>query len=76
MQEVSCDPSCGPLVELGGGELRGPADGEEEVEPALRGADFGDVNMEVADRIGLEFALDALAVFDVREPRGAVPLQS
>jgi hypothetical protein len=35
---------------------------------ALRGAYFSDVDMKVADRVGLELALYALAVLDVREP--------
>jgi hypothetical protein len=57
-QEVSRDPPCGLLVQLGEGELRGPIDSNEEVEPALRGAYFGDVEV-IADRVGLEFALYA-----------------
>src|ERR1700757_2730920 len=56
------------MVQLGEGELRGPIDGDEEVEPALGGADFGDVDVEVADRIGLELTLYALAVLDIRKP--------
>jgi hypothetical protein len=32
--------------------------------------------VEVADRVGLELALYALAVLDVRKPRDAVPLQA
>jgi hypothetical protein len=71
-QEVGRDPPCGLLVQLGEGELRGPIDGDEEIEPALRGAYFGDVDVEVADRVGLELALYALAVLDVRESRDAV----
>ena len=60
----------------GEGELRGPIDGDKEIEPALRGAYFGDVDVAVADRVGLELALYALAVLDVRQPRDAVPLQA
>lgn len=75
-QEVSRDPPCGLLVQLGEGELRGPIDGDEEVEPALRGAYFGDVDVEVANRIGLELTPHALAVLDIREPGDAVPLQA
>jgi hypothetical protein len=41
-------------VELGKGELRGPVNGHEEVELALRGPDLGNVDVEVADRVGLE----------------------
>lgn len=74
--EIGRDPQCRLLVQLGEGELRGPIDGDEEIEPALRGADLGDVNVEVAERVGLELALYALAVLDVRQPRDAVPLQA
>src|SRR5215475_9717430 len=75
-QEVSRNPPCGLLMQLGEGELRGPIDGDKEVEPALRGSYFGDVDVKVADRVGLELALYAIAVPDVREPRDAVPLQA
>ena len=71
-QEVCRNPPCGLLMQLSEGELRGPIDGDEEIEPALRGAYFGDVDVEVADRVGLELALYALAVLDVRESRDAV----
>ena len=51
--------------------------GDEEVQPSLcGGADFGDVDMEVADRVALELALYALAVFDVWQPRDAMPLKA
>src|SRR6185295_11834941 len=63
-------------MQLGEGELRGPIDGNEKVELALRGAYFGDVDVEVADRVGFELALDAPAILDVREPRDAMPLQA
>ena len=64
---VGRDPACGLLVQLGEGELRGSIDGDQEIEPALCGADFGDVDMEVADRVGLELALYALSVRDLRK---------
>jgi len=44
------------VMQLDEGELRGPVDGDDEVESALRGSNFGEVDMEIADRIGLEFA--------------------
>ena len=47
-------------------------DGYEEVEPSLLGANFGDIDVEVTDGIGLELALPGLAVFDVRQPRDVV----
>ena len=63
-------------MQLSEGELRGPIDGDEEVEPTLRGAHFGNVDVEVADRVGLELALYALPVLDVWEPRDAMSLQA
>ena len=56
-QEVSRDPPCGLLVQYGEGYLRGPVDGDKKIELALRGAYISDVDMEVADRVGLELAL-------------------
>jgi hypothetical protein len=52
-EEVGGDALRGALMELGEGELRGPVDGYEEVDPALLGADLGDVEVEVAERVGL-----------------------
>ena len=54
-------------MQLGEGQLRGPIDGDKEVEPALRGAYFGDVDVEVADRVGLELALGRGLAFDLRQ---------
>jgi len=45
-QEVSADPPCGLLMQLGEGQLRGPIDGDKEVETAHSGAYFGDVDAE------------------------------
>ena len=47
------------------GELRGSVDGDEKVEFALRGSNFGDVDMKLADRIGLEFAFGGGFTFDL-----------
>jgi hypothetical protein len=52
-------------VQLGKGELGGPVDGDEEVEPAFGGVHLGNVDVEVADRIGLELALAQLVAFDI-----------
>ena len=37
------------LVQLDEGELRRWVDGDDEIEFALRGSSFGDVDMELAD---------------------------
>jgi hypothetical protein len=50
-------------MQFGEGELRGPVNGYEEIEPAFGGADLSDVDVEIADRIGLELALYSLTVF-------------
>jgi hypothetical protein len=71
-QEVSCDGRGSLLVQFGEDELRSSVNGHKEVEPPLLGADLGDIDVEVADRVGLELALPGLAVFDVRQPRDAV----
>ena len=44
------------LVQFDEGELRGPVDRDDEIELALSGSDLGEVDMEIADRIGLELA--------------------
>lgn len=45
------------FLKLCEGELRGPVDGDEEAQFALGALDLGDVDMEEADRIGLELRL-------------------
>jgi hypothetical protein len=63
-------------VHLDKGELRRSVDGDDEGELALRGSNLGDVDMEVADRIGLEFALGGGFAFDLRQPGDPVALQT
>ena len=55
-QEVACGAARHLLVHFDEGELRRSVDGDDEVELALRRSNFGDVDMKIADRIGLEFA--------------------
>lgn len=71
-QEVGGDARSGALVQLGKGELRGAVDGHEKVEFALLGPDFGDVDVEVADRISLEALARGLAAVGLRQARDAV----
>jgi hypothetical protein len=63
-------------VQFDKGELGGAVDGDEQIEPALCGSHFGDVDVEVADRIGLELALGGRLALDLRQPRDAVALQT
>ena len=48
-QELGCNAPCGLLVELGKGELADAVDGHEHVELALFGAQFCDVDVEIAN---------------------------
>ena len=62
------------LAEFDKGELRGPVDGDKEIELALGGSNLRDVDMEIADRIGLELPLGRGLAFDLGGPsefRGA-----
>jgi hypothetical protein len=49
-QEVRCGAARHLLMHLDESELRRPVDGDDEVEFALRGSNFGDVDMKLADR--------------------------
>ena len=66
----------GLLVQLDEGELGGSVDRHEEVELAFLGANLGDIDVEVADRVGLELALVRCVAIDLRQPRDAVALQA
>jgi hypothetical protein len=48
------------LMQFDEGELGCPADADAQMELALLGTEFGDVDMKVADRIGLEPLLRGL----------------
>jgi hypothetical protein len=48
----------GLVNELSDRELGGAVDRDEEIELALRGVHFGEVDLEEADRTGLELALE------------------
>jgi len=67
LKEVGSDSGGRLLMQFDKGELRCSIDGDEEMQLALFGAHFGDVDVEVADRIGFELALDAFAIFHVRQ---------
>src|SRR3984957_6393058 len=75
-QEVSRGATRHLLVQLDEGELRRSVDGDEQVELALRSSNFGEVDMKIADWIGLEFAFGRGLAFDLRQPRDPVALQT
>ena len=53
------------LVQFDEGELRGPINRDDEIELALNGSNLGDVDMETADRVGLELTLGRGFAFDL-----------
>ena len=66
----------GLVDELSDRELGGAVDGDEEIELALRGLHFGDVDVEEADRIGLELPPRLFVAFHLRQSADAVALQT
>jgi hypothetical protein len=75
-QEVTRGLASHFLMQFDEGELRGSVDCNEPIEFALRGSDFGDVDMKIADRVSLEFLLGGGFAFDLRQPGDPVPLQT
>jgi hypothetical protein len=57
-------------------ELGDAVDRDEEIELALRRLHFGDVDVEEADRIGLELALGRSFALDLRQPRDSMTLEA
>jgi short-subunit dehydrogenase involved in D-alanine esterification of teichoic acids len=57
-------------------ELMSSQEAKQAMPVAFLGADLGDVDVEVADRIDLEFALVGLVAIDLRQARDAVALQA
>ena len=76
MEEVGRDLACRLLMQLGKGKLAGAVDGHEQVELADLGADLGDVDVKVADRIGLEALSARLLAFGEWQAGDAVTLQT
>lgn len=64
------------LVQLDEGELGRAVDGDQQGELALFGADFGDVDVEKADRVGFELPLDRNLALALRQLRDTMPLQA
>jgi hypothetical protein len=67
----------GPLDELGKSELGRAIHRDEKVELALGGADFGEIDVEVADGIGLELLLSGgKSALEFRQAADAVARQA
>ena len=75
-QEVGRSLHVGSRVQSGKGKLRCAIDCHEEVEPALPSTNLGDVDVEVADRVGFEGLLRGLVAGDLRQPADAVTLEA
>lgn len=75
-QKLSGDGRWSLLVQFDVGELRCSVDGDEHMELALLGADFGNVDVEVAERIGFELLADGFVAFDIDKLGNAMALQT
>ncbi len=70
--EVGRGLSCGLLMQFGEREFRCAVDGHEEMELALLGSDLGNIDVKIADRIGLEGFPGRFIAFDIGQPADAV----
>lgn len=73
-EEVACDPPSRLLVQLDEGELGRTVDGDEQVEPPFRRVDLGQIDVEVAERVGLEARPLGLVAVDLRQSADPVRL--
>ena len=58
------------------GKLAGPVDGNKEMKLAFCGSHFGNIDMEVANRIGLELLLWSLVAFNIWQPFNTMALKA
>ena len=58
----------GPLYQASEGVFGSPVHGHKQIELAFFGANLGDVDVEVAERITLEGFLGGLIAFDLAQP--------
>lgn len=75
-QKLSGDGGRSLLVQFDEGELRSAVDGYEHVQLALLSAYFGDIDMEVTDRVALELLLRRPVALDIGQPANAMTLQA
>jgi hypothetical protein len=75
-QELGCIHLADFGIELSEGELGRAVNRYKEIQPAFGGLHLGDVNVEVADRVGLELLLRLFVTFDVGKPAGTVTAQA
>jgi hypothetical protein len=75
-EELGGDHVVGFFVQLGIGKFTRPVNGDQQVELAFFRADLRDVDMDVAQGIGLELFLRRFLAFPIRHAVDAVPLQA
>lgn len=75
-KEVACDAPGRLPVQFDEGELGRPVNGHQEIEPAFRRLHFSDVDMEKAERIGLEFLLRDYLAINIGKPANAMTQQA
>jgi hypothetical protein len=63
-------------MQLHEGELGCAVDRDQQVELALLGSDFRDIDVEVADRVALELGAPRLVAVGVGQARDAVALKA
>lgn len=76
LQEARGGFDAGRLVQLGEGDLRCSIDGHEEVQLAFFSPYLGDIDVEVADGIALEWLLGRPVAGDLRQTADPVTLQA
>ena len=75
VEEGCCSHAVGAVDDLDEGELRGPVDGDIEVELAVDCADLRQIDMEVANRIASELLPRRSVAVHVGQSADAVALQ-
>jgi hypothetical protein len=75
-REISCDATGRLLTKLEEDELESSVDCDKQVELALLCSGFGDVDVEVADRVAFEPGPLGLLTARVRRSRDAMALQA
>ena len=76
LEEVARRALFGLPMKLDESELARPVDGHEHVEPAFGGPHLGKIDVEEADRVGLELGLGGRLAFDFGQAADAVTLQA
>ena len=76
LKELPSSASVSRFNKLGDSELGCAVDADEEVELALGGLHFGDVDVEEPDRVALELLTLRLVPFNVRQPGDPMTLQT